>query len=293
MLEIKNLKTERTEFQENQEWAEAESIRLRLLSSTDWTQLKDIKLQNQEEIVSWREELRSINLKKDFNTASKAKSFLKSYENTRPKLIKVPVEDKNDLKQLDDLKTQLEDSIKHQIDSALNNNNKKDNLLEVMREELDEKILLSVENIKRYIDKEISDLRSSHENTEPEIEAINTETVRDILLKSYKEQKQKELLDAGALEHVLIEAKLDQATEFLVKESNLEEYSLLENENPEVSDVDYVQSVVERSKLYFNKIYNIEKEYLQKEKLLYTMSSEELNEELKSYGHRYRCTESS
>jgi len=70
-MEIKNLKTSKTEKQIQDEINAVKAKRKTQLSQTDWTQLDDVNLQNSEEFRNWRKALRELNI-----TSLKDKSLL-------------------------------------------------------------------------------------------------------------------------------------------------------------------------------------------------------------------------
>ena len=81
---IKNIKTEKTEKQKDNEWKSVIGHKTLLLNSTDWTQLEDVFLSNKDEFVKWRRNLRKTDLKKIFDSPEQAEDELNKVEARKP-----------------------------------------------------------------------------------------------------------------------------------------------------------------------------------------------------------------
>lgn len=87
MKKIKDIQVSDTEFSENIKWAEAISIKNRLLQSYDWTVLSDSNVANLNEIILWRNLVRDCD-KDNFSTSEEMISELEKLEKKCPNIIK-------------------------------------------------------------------------------------------------------------------------------------------------------------------------------------------------------------
>jgi len=80
--EIKNLKTSKTEKQVQDEITALKAKKKVQLMQTDWTQLKDVHLENEEQILGWRKAVRNLEI-----TSLEDKSALEVLIKNRPPLV--------------------------------------------------------------------------------------------------------------------------------------------------------------------------------------------------------------
>lgn len=260
-LRIQNVQTKKTERQIETEWAEVAAMKSRLLSSTDWTQLDDVVLENDAEIRQWRQRLRDIDIREDFNSPKTASRYLSEYEASFPRVL---------------------------YSSDTSRHRQEDIRPEEFNENLD-RLFQYVEALEKKITSLESLINEPVIEEEP-VEYVSIENAQDIVLNQLKEQKNQNLVNSGSLEYPLISTKMEQAADFLSRddEQPLAEYSLLKN-NRNVSDVEYAEQILYECRNYFKNLYTIEKDYLHQIESVYNMSIDEMNEWFESHGYRYRC----
>jgi len=280
---ITNVKLGKSNEKENNKWLEAKSKKITLLSLTDWTQLPDMQnLDNKEKFAHWREGLRKVDLKSEFDDPSQALEFLYEYQKRMPKpeFSKRTVREDNTGGK-DEIE-KLKDLIYNEIQRQLPNFKKCDsdnNSLNDRVDRLENKIKTLNEKLVNFM-----------ESFEKKTKYIKKEEAIQIIKKEIENKRKNDAISAGALEYPLIKERIEQAADYLSDDNtNISDYSLLENENDNISDDEYAKSLLNYGKKYFKKLASLEKKYLHDISSVYNMSPKELTERLQYYGYRYRC----
>jgi len=86
MQKIKNVVVSKSEFSENVKWAEVESLKFRLLESSDWILLPDSNVTNINAWKEWRMKLKNIK-RQNFKTPEEMHLVLQDLENKTPRKI--------------------------------------------------------------------------------------------------------------------------------------------------------------------------------------------------------------
>lgn len=259
MIKIKNLKTEKTERQIENEWKSIIGQKNHLLLSTDWTQLSDVPLANRKEFTKWRRGLRKINVRETFDSPSQALEFLNKYEERLP----TPEFDfslSTDQDEPDEIQTSDE---------------KPDMAYQEQISRLEEKL----HRIEQHVD-----LLNS-------VSTIPIEEARQIIVNHLK----RDMFDNSEIRFIdfpILLGQVEQALDFLSdSKASIEDYYLLEKTDPAMDDKEYAHFVIQSYKQFLKDQKNIKKDYQERVSSVYDMSVEQINDFLQSNGYRYRCSD--
>lgn len=287
MIKIKNLKTEKTEQQYDNEWRSVNGQKNLLLSYTDWTQLPDVPLVNREEFTKWRKSLRKVDMRDTFDSPDQALEFLGKYEDRLPKpeldfslpsetsIVSEPCtrEDPR-FKEL----AETLDSLAEQFTGSQSKTGEiyDDSMLNKKFDQLEEK-LSSLE---------------SHLLTQEKtnFEVITKEDAYEIVKKHLVELELINFVDR-ILDFPILVGQVEQALDFLSDSSaNIHDYYLLENTEEGLDDRQYAHSIIKKYKSFLKEQKEIKKHFHEQITRVYNMATKELNDFFKSHGYRYRCS---
>ena len=258
MQKIKNLKLSKS-YRQKQDFVTALKSKKRMhLQNTDWTQLEDVAVKNQDDIDAWRKSLRDFEIDIEANEQTEreldgiiARKPVPSYESKTEKI-------------------NVEKDVKELLDKI--NRLQKDNLhlrksLNTIQLENNEK-LEKIRNEQTPVETEEEDIALTKDEAQKKIEEL------------FIEYKNETLMKAGILEYNLKKLLLEEAVD--KKFSEPKERTLL-------SDNDDVEEVIRECKAFFRNINSIYLRLKKEESSIYNMSIQEINNWFKENGYRYRC----
>jgi hypothetical protein len=329
-MKITKVQVEETEESNDIRWSEAKSKKVYLLQSTDWTQLPDVHLKNKSKIDTWRQQLRDLNLKSNFDTPKQALSFLDEYANRLPDPIKSSpnldtsepvVEQKSaDYDKVIEKIYQIEKMVNQCKDEIDTNSSSIKELCDNIKEisstsvtdlvEDKEEIYKSFESYKSDIiniiknhNENVLNLQEkiniiersikvlSENNEDDEIKYYTFKKCKNKLLGDLKDEKNNNLIqDGSVLDYIIINERIEQATDYLCSTNPSLDDYSLLYNDTKLSDEEFVEMTLELSKTFYKKIYKIEEDYLQTVKSIYNMTQDQLNDYLETNGYRYRCS---
>lgn len=271
-LEIRNIKTSKTERQIQDEVLTLKSKKNIQLVNTDWTQLGDVTLANVEEFKSWRRELRNFKIG-DRSDSSKLEEII----SRKPSPIfsattVIPETPPNDIVPEPPTSIDILGGWKYAVELSVPIKTQLDIKHEPMFEHIFEKAQEEDTTIVCISSRE---------------EAINT------LIEFMMEEKSEELRMADSSSYALFRLLQEELIEYDYKTDDsppkfLEKYMTAVGLDSSIySDLVKVEQIC---KDYFSRINEIFFRFEEQTRRVYNMSNKELELELDNRGHRYRPT---
>jgi hypothetical protein len=249
MKKIRNLTTSTT-FKQKEDFLISLKAKKRFyLQQTDWTQLKDVPLRNDTELLEWRKKLRNFKIDE------------KADGSTKKELEKIIAE-------------QPTPNISY-------NTNQDDTIGDVSIDKF-----LDLERELNNLNDKIEYTNKPQEQNE--IELLSLEECEEQLKKCFNKYKANELIEnGGVVEYNLKKIMLEEAVERKLSNGK-SNTPLLDQDSTDHSETE-LDKIINDCKEYFKNINELYTRLNKEERSLYNMNSTEINEWFESHGHRYRC----
>lgn len=262
MTKIKNIRTHASDKQRRDYITSLKSKKRMYLQNTDWTQLEDVKVLNQDDVDKWRQKLRDFQIdnesgeetEKQLDQLIAQQPVIQHESNTKENLF--------DTTEISDLKKKLQKL-------------EKDNRL--LKESLNDSFKESHEFFEDIYGK-----IGSKEKSEPELIYLDYNEAIEKIKELFIEYKNKTLMDNSILEYNLKRTMLEEAIDIKFSDSDSGDASL-------ISDGEDLESVIDQCRDYFKTINSVYLRLKKEETSIYNMSVDELDQWFNKNGYRYRC----
>ena len=285
---IKNIKTEKTEKQKDNEWKSVIGHKTLLLNSTDWTQLEDVFLSNKDEFVKWRRNLRKTDLKEVFDSPEQATEFLKKYEDRLPKpVFNHAVPSTDDTIHVEEAEeTEKKETPLHLLSMFDEIRKKLQDDFEQKKRELE----AEKEQKLKIINDKLVELEEEIKNQREPITDISLSEAHRLII-SHKKRYSTEVIVDKIIEFPILLGQVEQALDFLSDDSaNIEDYYLLDNSDVAVDNTSYAHSIIDSYKNFLKEQKQVKENFAKELESVYDMTLEEVNEFFETNGYRYRCS---